>query len=83
MTPIAFPEANKVYTKPASMTAEECGELAVYDTGGALISCWQPSDAERAAIAAGSPIWLWVIGGAQPPVAIQTDAPFVTMSNNR
>jgi hypothetical protein len=77
MKPIPFKEANKVFTKPPSMTDEECSPLHVHNTGDALISCWQPSEEEREAIARGEPIWLRVHGQGHPPVSIEVGTPFV------
>lgn len=78
MTSIPFPEKNCDLGRPPGMTAEECNSLPVWRDGKQCISCWQPDDAERAAIAAGAPIWLYVIGGAtQPPVALTTISPFL------
>lgn len=37
-----------------------------------MLSAWMPSDEERAAITAGAPIILRVIGTAHPPVMIET-----------
>lgn len=37
-----------------------------------MLSAWMPSDEERAAISAGAPIILRVIGTAHPPVMIET-----------
>lgn len=37
-----------------------------------LCSTWEPTDEERAAIAAGANIELAVYGGEQPPVSMQT-----------
>ena len=37
---------------------------------GYLVSFWQPTEEERARIAAGLPVMLWIMGRAQPPVAL-------------
>jgi hypothetical protein len=71
MQPIDFPEANKTFTKPSAMSDEECAPLRVQDTGEALVSCWQPDEAERARIAAGAPVRLRVIGRGHPPVMLE------------
>ncbi len=40
------------------------------------ISCWEPSEEERAAIAAGGPVWLWVAGHTHPPLVLDVASPF-------
>jgi hypothetical protein len=76
VTPSAFPEANAVLRRPEGMTEAECGDLHVHRTGEAFISMWTPTPEERAAIAAGAPIYLWVFGSGHPPVAVETFNPF-------
>lgn len=39
-----------------------------------MVSSWQPTPAEAAAIAAGAPIYLTVLGTAHPPVLLQVGA---------
>jgi hypothetical protein len=76
MNPVDFPQANRTFTKPTSMTDEECAPLRVHDTGGELVSCWQPTEEERAAIAAGAPVWLRIFGRGHPPVVLEVAPPF-------
>jgi hypothetical protein len=76
MKPTPFPEANRIFRRPPSMPAEECGDLPIFDDGVELVSRWEPTPEERAAIAAGGPVWLWVLGRAHPPVVLTTAAPF-------
>jgi hypothetical protein len=77
MTPRAFEQSNWRLTRPSDMTDEQCGELEVFTDGEHCISCWEPMPEERAAIAAGAPVWLWVHSGrTQPPVSLSTDHPF-------
>lgn len=73
-----FPEQNMVFTKPQSMTDEECGSLPAYRGEGQIISCWEvtPEDLER--IKETGVIWLSVSGAGQPPVYIGTEYPFTT-----
>lgn len=40
------------------------------------ISCWEPSPEERALIAAGGPVWLWVVGHTHPPLVLDAASPF-------
>jgi hypothetical protein len=77
MRPIDFREANRTYTKPSSMTDEECSPLRVCDTGEALISCWCPTWRERLTILVRGRVWLWVVGRGQPPVAVEAASPWI------
>ncbi len=85
MTPTNFPEATQLLGRPSDMNDEECGALPICrgTLGGfpVVVSQWMPSDEERAAIAAGAPVVLHVIGSTQPPVLLSTsiecDAPTV------
>jgi len=44
---------------------------------GGYISRWEPTQEERAAIAAGGPVWVYVVGdGAPPPIAVSGVSPF-------
>lgn len=38
-----------------------------------MLSQWKPSPQERADIAAGKDIWLWVLGTAHPPVMVTVE----------
>lgn len=71
MTPTRFDEANKILTKPAGMTDEECGSLPTYADGHQTISCWRPTWRERLSILFFGRVWLQVMfGKTQPPVAL-------------
>jgi hypothetical protein len=59
------------------MSESECGHLPTAlgifgDRLPVFISCWLPSDEERAAIAAGGPVFLHVVGHGMPPVLLST-----------
>jgi len=82
MNPTYFPESNLLLTAPPSMP--ECLPLpvrrcvATEDKPGSYISCWEPTSEERAIIAAGGPVWVYVVGdGAPPPIAVSGVIPFV------
>ena len=65
MKPIGFDQANSTLGggPPGKFgTDVEVGDLQVHKTGEYIISCWQPTDEERALIAAGGPVWLRVMG---------------------
>ena len=51
-----------------------CGGLAVRDqttaAGPAMTSAWFPTEAEIARLRAGAPVYLTVVGGIHPPVAM-------------
>jgi hypothetical protein len=73
--PIDFPQSNGSLAPPSGM--DNCGGLRLFRDGESCISCWQPTEAEREAIAAGAPVWLWVISGpTQPPVSVCAESPW-------
>jgi hypothetical protein len=80
MNPTDFPQANHTFGKPPSMSDEECRALrvctTVVDGLPVSISRWEPTPEERAAIAAGAPIWLWVYGRGHPVVQLSADDPW-------
>jgi len=78
MKPVNFPQANRVLKAPRGME-KECGDLHTFSDGVNCISCWQPTEEEIAAIAAGQPIYLLVVSGhTQPPVSVMATSPFIT-----
>lgn len=83
MTPVNFPQANRVFTKPEGWTDEQCGDLHVWageveGVGPVNISAWQPSEKDIEAINAGKPVFLSVCGQGLPPVSVFTENPFNT-----
>lgn len=87
MLAIDFPERNKVFTKPAGQTDEQCSDLCVWvgpvtiDEAGtqvpAIISKWQFSKEDLEEIARTGHIWLSITGTGMPPVSIFTECPFL------
>lgn len=72
MNHINFPAATHNFGAPPDWDSSangDCATLPVCVQGELFTSCWQPSDAERMAIANGEPIMLSVIGG-QPAVML-------------
>ncbi len=81
MTPTSFKETNLVFTKPESMTDEECSLLPVcvtqYPDGtDVIISKWKLSDEELEQVMKEKCVWLHVIGKGTPPVSLETNNPF-------
>lgn len=77
MTPAKFHESNRVLRAPKGME-KECGDLYVFSDGQVCISQWQPTEEEKAAIAAGAGVWLTVVSGhTQPPVGLSVVSPFL------
>ncbi len=82
MQPIEFEQANLHLVAPdghPEVVTLPVAAVVAPDGVPMLISCWQPSQQEVEAIAAGKPVWLWVWGqpGSQiPPMALGTDNPF-------
>jgi hypothetical protein len=80
LIPVDFPQANCTLGAPQGME-DECTSLRVYRDKKLTVSCWQPGAAEREAIAAGKPVYLFVVlGGTQPPVMLQTENPWADES---
>lgn len=73
MRPTTFAAANAVLGAPEGrcpIHGVEIGGLPVATDGQVFVSRWEPSPAERLAIAAGAPVWLVVMGAAHPPVEL-------------
>ncbi len=75
--PVEFPEQNCVFGKPPSMTDEQCVALPAHKSPEQIISCWELSDEEIEMLIKTKRVYLSVIGGVQPPVAIVVDPPFI------
>lgn len=78
MRPTQHPTNNDVLRAPPGVSHEECQPLAItrvtYSNGmPAVWSFWNPSPAERAAIAAGAPVRFSCWGRTHPPVHIGVD----------
>ena len=74
MTPIPIKPCTRAMRSPTGME-DECGTLEISDIhdpiwGNTMVSAWMPDDEERAAIAAGAPIMLNVVGTAHPVVLL-------------
>lgn len=77
MIGVNFPEAQQFLGRPDGMTQDECGALPVCRGVYAgqypvVISCFEPTEEERAAIAAGANVYLHVVGATMPPVILST-----------
>lgn len=78
MRPTQHPSNNDVLRAPPGADIDQCRPLAItrvqYGDGTpAVWSFWQPTEAERAAIAAGAAIRFEALGSTHPPVAISVD----------
>lgn len=76
MEPVKFPEQNFTFTKPSSMTDEECESLPCHRTDNYIISCWQMSWRERIRFFFTGKMWLWIVGQRMPPVSVTPMYPF-------
>lgn len=81
---VEFPESNFTFSKPSSMTDEQCAPLHVWkgkDDGGTpvIISCWQLSKEDLEEIQKNGKIYLTICGTGMPPVSLQTETPFVKL----
>lgn len=75
MSPTDFPQANFTFLPPVGREAV-VADLRVYRDEDHIISRWEPTDEDRARIAAGGPVFLWIMGGVQPPVCLTTEDPW-------
>lgn len=78
MNPTQHPSNNDVLRAPPGVSIEQCRPLAItrvaYEDGTpAVWSFWRPSEAEKAAIAAGATVRLSAIGQTHPPVHVGVD----------
>lgn len=82
MTPVEFPEANCTFHAPPDLTDTQCGGLRALNTrvaGGScdgaplIVTAWQPTPEELAALNAGQPIFLSVLAAGLPPHFLTTD----------
>ena len=48
-----------------------CIGLPVYRGEGEIISCWAPSWREKLRLLFGQRVWMTIISGSQPPVALE------------
>jgi hypothetical protein len=76
--PTQHPSNNDVLRAPPSMGVEQCRPLAItrvkYSDGmPGVWSYWEPTDAERAAIAAGALVRVSALGLTHPPIHIGVD----------
>lgn len=75
MTPIQFPEANRMFGPPPDLDESQCGRLFGFvgeinrgnlDGSIVTVTAWEPSPEERQAIADGRPIFVSFVGGLPP-----------------
>lgn len=79
MRPTQHPSNNDVLGAPPGVPIDQCKALyitrVVYDNGmPAVVSFWEPSPEERAAIAAGALVVFSCWGNTHPPVSIGVEA---------
>lgn len=73
MKPVLFEGHDVVLGAPKNWNAEKQGEcigLPVMRERDGYLSCWELTDDERKAIAAGANVWLKIVGDGHPPVWI-------------
>lgn len=76
MKPIKFKEQNITFTKPESMTDEQCSSLPGLRHPDGIISCWHMSLRERIKVLFTGVVWFDVVGQNQPPIWLGVDIPF-------
>lgn len=84
--PVTFPESNFVFTKPASMTDEQCSDLPVWlgkdqEDFPVIISCWKLSKEDLEEIQKTGQIYLSIAGQGMPPVSLFTENPFINVES--
>jgi hypothetical protein len=77
MNPVDFPGSNKLYKKPNNMTDEQCFTVHACESVDIegfkyVLTAWMPSYEDLKAMNNGRPIYLKIIGGGMPPVALFT-----------
>ena len=77
MKPISFNEQNIVYTKPESMTDDECCSLPAHRHDQGILSCWKMTFKERLLALFNGKVWLNILSTSQPPVWLALQDPFV------
>jgi hypothetical protein len=79
MNRMQHPSNNGVLGAPVGWNQDElpCGALPITRTEvegmPAVVSYWTPTPEEMAALNAGAPLALWVIGSTMPPVSLSVD----------
>ncbi len=75
--PVNFPQSNFTYTRPSSMTEDECGDLPCFRSSNMTISKWRfPSLRERLRFLFKGELWMFMLMDGHPPVALATKNPF-------
>lgn len=74
MNPLPIKPCTRRMASPQGME-DECGTLQISDShdpiwGNMMQSAWMPTDEERAALAAGAPVILSIVGKVHPVVAV-------------
>lgn len=79
MNKIQHPSNNAVLGAPAGWDQSElpCGALPItrgtQDGLPVVVSYWMPTPEELAALNAGKPVALWVVGPTMPPVSVEVE----------
>lgn len=75
MNPIDFPQADRSLSAPAG--SSDVTPLRIWTDGRECISCWMPTEAERAALAAGEAVYVRCLSGVtQYPLYLEVGSPF-------
>lgn len=75
--PTTFPEQNWQLGKPENMTDDECAPLPCFVDDNQVVSCWQLSPEDLAALQVnGGKVYMGVLGRSTPPIWLQAGNPF-------
>lgn len=75
MKPVEFKEQNFVFTRPCTMSDEECESLPCNFTNGLITSKWELDLVERQHCWEKGYIWLQIVGDGHPPVSLIAKPP--------
>lgn len=80
MLQVSFSQANLTFTRPDSMTDDECADIQAFhgqiESHPVIITKWQPNREDIEAINRGEGIYLLIYNNGMPPVSLTTENPF-------
>lgn len=75
MRPTRFPEATKVLTGTGPVADLPVASTHT-DLGPSITSCWRATWPERLLMLVGGRVWVQVLGGTHPPLAVHARPPW-------
>jgi len=71
-----FKESNFILQPPTGENEDTCVPAYGFRGEHEILTCWEPDAADLERLNAGGKIWMWVRGGEQPPISLETEYPF-------